>query len=209
MMTIYDFNHRYLPGDDGNSTTLILLHGTGGNENSLLDMGGQLAPGAAMLGLRGNVLENGYPRFFRRLAEGIFDMKDLKARTYELADYLPAAAAHYKFDLDSAVAVGYSNGANIAASVLLLRPGVLKRAVLFRSMLPLTPETAPDLNGTSVLMTAGRMDNLIPPTSTQALADMLQKANARVELQWLPVDHRLTIDDLTLAQQWIGENGNG
>ena len=204
-MPTIDFIHRYLPGAGPDSPTLLLLHGTGGNEDSLLDLGRQLNPGAALLSPRGKVLENGYPRFFRRLGEGVFDIEDLKTRTHELADFVQSAALQYGFAPSSLVAVGYSNGANIAASTLLLRPGIIPRAVLFRAMLPLQPETPPQLTGTKVLITAGRMDNMIPAESTEKLASALRNGGAEVLLDWQPTDHRLTSRDLATAQSWLSE----
>src|ERR1700676_1473126 len=139
-----DFIHKFVPGTSGR--TLILLHGTGGTESDLIDLGRRLDPTAALLSPRGKVLENGMPRFFRRLAEGVFDLDDLKKRTQELADFVISAAQHYKIDNRQIVVVGYSNGANIAASILLLRPEVLSAAILFRAMVPLVPELKPNLN---------------------------------------------------------------
>ena len=171
----------------------------------MLDLGGQLATGAALLSPRGKVLENGYPRFFRRLAEGVFDIEDLKARTHELADFIDQAVENYHIDRSKLVAVGYSNGANIAASTLLLRPGVIPNAILFRSMLPLEPETPPQLTGTQVLMTGGRFDNMIPAALTERLATLLKEAGADVVLDWQQIDHRLTMHDVETAQKWIVE----
>src|SRR6266496_3544599 len=138
-----DFIHEFIPGSL--ERTLLLLHGTGGNERDLIPLGRELDPTAALLSPRGKVLENGIPRFFRRLAEGVFDLQDLKNRTNELADFLIAAAQRYKVDIKNITAVGYSNGANIAASMLLLRPQILSAAILFRALVPLTPETRPNL----------------------------------------------------------------
>lgn len=202
-MSTTNFTHRYIPSESPNAPTLLLLHGTGGNEDSLLDIGRQIAPNAAFLSPRGKVLENGHPRFFRRLAEGVFDHEDLLARTHELAAFIESAAEEYHFDTRSLVAVGYSNGANVAASVMLLHPGLVTRAVLFRSMLPFTPEAAIDLTGTSALLMAGRYDNLIPAASVEQLAAVLKGAGAAVDLNWQPTDHRLTSDDLNAAQAWI------
>ncbi len=202
-MTIDSLNHIYVPATQPDAPTLLLLHGTGGNEHSLLDIGRYLAPGAALLGVRGNVLERGMPRFFRRLSEGVFDLDDLIVRTHELADFVPEAAAKYGFDTASLIAVGYSNGANIAASTLLLRPGVLTRAVLLRSMLPLEPETSPDLTGAHALLLAGARDSMIPNASVERLAALLTEAHADASLQWVQADHGLTQLDLALAQAWI------
>ncbi|MCA0458050.1 MAG: alpha/beta hydrolase [Chloroflexi bacterium] len=202
-MATNDFIHRYIPSGTPNAPTLLLLHGTGGNEDALLDIGRQIAPNASLLSPRGKVLENGHPRFFRRLAEGVFDHEDLVARTHELAAFIEAAAGEYGFAPSSLIAVGYSNGANVAASLMLLHPGLLTRAVLLRSMLPFTPEASIDLTGTSVLMLAGRYDNLIPAESVEKLAAVLQAGGAAVDLNWQPTDHRLTSADLQAAQAWI------
>src|SRR3979411_1767998 len=137
-----DLVHEFIPGTSGR--TLLLLHGTGGNEHDLLSLGRTLDSTASLLSPRGKVLENGMPRFFRRLAEGVFDVEDLKKRTHELADFITAAARHYKIDIEKVVAVGYSNGANIAASMLLLRPEILRAAILFRAMVPLVPDSPAD-----------------------------------------------------------------
>src|SRR5919198_2481586 len=132
-----DFLHEFVPGNS--NRTLLLLHGTGGNERDLIPLGRELDPDASLLSPRGKVLENGMPRFFRRLAEGVFDLEDLTYRANDLADFVIAAAQHYGFAPDQLVAVGYSNGANVAAAVLLLRPEIIHRAILFRAMVPLIP----------------------------------------------------------------------
>ena len=182
---------------------LLLLHGTGGNEDDLLDLGRTLRPGAALLSPRGKVLENGMPRFFRRLAEGVFDEKDLIARTHELADFVAHAADEYAFDIETVVAVGYSNGANIAASALLLRPGLLAGAVLFRAMVPLVPEQLPDLQHLPVFLAAGRNDPIIPPQNTEQLATMLRTAGAKVVLQWSAGGHGLGIAEIEQGKEWL------
>ena len=163
------FTHRFIPVGKS-SPVLLLLHGTGGNEEDLLDLGHSLHPGAALLSPRGKVLENGMPRFFRRLAEGVFDEADLIRRTHELADFVAAAEAEYQLQSRKVVAVGYSNGANIAASLLLLRPETLSGAVLLRAMVPIVPESLPDLAGIPVLLAAGRGDPYVPPEGTNQLA---------------------------------------
>src|SRR5438045_8617199 len=143
-----DFIHEFVPGTS--DRTLLLLHGTGGNEHDLIPLGRELDPNAALLSPRGKILENGMPRFFRRLAEGVFDLDDLKLRTNELADFVAGAVRHYKLAADHVVGVGYSNGSNIAASMLLLRPEIMHQAILFRAMVPLIPETLPDLSSVPV-----------------------------------------------------------
>ncbi|TLD72351.1 alpha/beta hydrolase [Phragmitibacter flavus] len=201
-----DFIHRYVPATDAaNPTTLLLLHGTGGNEHDLIELGKSLAPGVGLLSPRGKVSEHGMPRFFRRLAEGVFDEEDLIKRTHELADFVGAAAKVYGFDPDKVIALGYSNGANVAASTLLLRPGVLSGAVLLRGMVPLKPETKPDLKNVPVFLAAGDHDPLIPAANVAELGRMLTDAGAEVELCRSAAGHQLTQGDLQAAAQWLGK----
>jgi len=197
------FAHNYLPGES--DVTLLLLHGTGGNEDDLIPLGQQLLPEAAILSPRGKVSEHGAPRFFRRLAEGVFDHEDLVFRTHELADFVNQAASQYGFDREKLVAVGYSNGANIAASLMLLHPGLLRAAVLFRAMVPFEPEEAPDLSGMPVFLAAGRRDTMIPPANTERLAEILQEAGADLDLRWKSVGHPLTYEELEEARTWISK----
>jgi phospholipase/carboxylesterase len=197
------FVHRYLPGEDESGPTLLLLHGTGGNEEDLIPLGQELAPGAAILSPRGKVLEFGAPRFFRRLAEGVFDLEDLIFRTHELAEFIEAASEEYGFDLSKLVAVGYSNGANIAASTILLHPGLLRAVVLFRAMVPFEPEETPDLSGMPVFMAAGRRDTMIPPDNAQRLAEILAEAGADVDLRWRDTGHPLTYEEVGEAKEWL------
>jgi phospholipase/carboxylesterase len=196
------FIHQYTPGSRPGAPPLLLLHGTGGNEDDLLPFGAALAPGAPLLSPRGKVLENGMPRFFRRLAEGVFDLDDLRFRAEELAGFVRAARQAY--DLGPPWAVGLSNGANIAAAVLLLHPGTLGGALLLRPMVPLVPDRLPDLRQIPVEIIAGRADRLVAPEQTEALADLLRKSNARVQLDWLPGGHALTRADLELGARWFG-----
>jgi phospholipase/carboxylesterase len=197
------FEHRYLPGDEESGPTLLLLHGTGGNEEDLIPLGQELLPGAALLSPRGKVSEYGAPRFFRRLAEGVFDHEDLLFRTHELAAFVEAAAEEYGFDRSKIIAVGYSNGANVAASTILLHPGLLRAAVLFRAMVPFETEVTPDLSGMPVFMAAGRMDRMIAPDNTQRLADILTEAGADVDLRWRNVGHPLTYEEVGEAREWV------
>jgi len=198
------FAHRFVPAATQPAPpTLLLLHGTGGSESDLLPLGRTLAPGAAMLSPRGQVSEQGMARFFRRLAGGVFDLADLKRRTHELADFVGVAATHYGFDSRQVVAVGFSNGANIAASTLLLRPGVLAGAVLLRPMVPLVPDPLPDLTGVPVLLASGEHDPLVPVQETQRLAELLRQAGAEVTLHLSPTGHNLVPGDVKAATAWF------
>jgi predicted esterase len=196
-----DFIHEFIPGTSNG--TLLLLHGTGGNERDLIPLGRELDPKAALLSPRGKVLENGMPRFFRRLAEGVFDLQDLKYRTNELADFVAAAAQHYGFATDQLVAVGYSNGANIAASMLLFRPEVLSIAILFRAMVPLIPEPLPNLSAVRVWIGAGTHDPIIPTSEIKRLAELLRGAGADLTIRFFQASHALTPDDIDAAREWL------
>jgi len=198
-----DFIHEFIPGTS--NRTLLLLHGTGGNERDLIPLGHELDAKAALLSPRGKVLENGMPRFFRRLAEGVFDFQDLRYRTNELAEFVTAAAQHYGFATDQLVAVGYSNGANIAASMLLLRPELLPTAILFRAMVPLHPEKEPNLSSVRVWIGAGDQDPIVPPSDTERLAEVLRRAGADVTIHFANAGHGLTNNDLEAARHWVGE----
>lgn len=192
--------HRWTPGDD---RVALLLHGTGGNEDDLLPLGTMLLPGASVLALRGNVLEGTMPRFFRRLAEGVFDRADLAHRTAQLAAFVHAAATAYGFDVARLTAIGFSNGANIAANVLLLHPGLIRQAVLFRAMVP--AETTPDraAAGARVYIGAGRRDPIIPPPNVERLAELLRATGADVTLEWRMAGHGLTGEDVDGAKRWL------
>ena len=198
------FVHRFEPAPDGvpSAGTLLLLHGTGGNENDLLPLGRAVAPHAAYLSPRGPVLEHGMPRFFRRLAEGVFDMDDLFRRTHALADFVGESAQRYGFDPAKVVAVGFSNGANIAAAMLLLRPEVLAGAILLRPMVPFVPERTPSLKGRRVLVAAGRTDPIVPAAQSEQLAELLRGAGADVAVHWSPGAHGLDRSDLAAATEW-------
>lgn len=204
--TTLTFAHVHVPpADPGETRTVLLLHGTGGNERDLLDLGAAVAPGARLLGVRGQVLEAGMPRFFRRLAEGVFDEADLVRRASDLAAFVPAAAGVYGFDASQVVALGYSNGANIAAAMLLLHPGVLSAAVLLRSMVPLEPTVLPTLPATPVLIAEGQLDPIVPRANALRLAALLGEAGAGVTLHWEQAGHGLTPADVATARAWMAE----
>jgi predicted esterase len=196
-----DFIHDFVPGSS--SRTLLLLHGTGGNERDLIPLGRELDPNAALLSPRGKVLENGMPRFFRRLAEGVFDLEDLKYRTNELADFVAAAVRQYDLAADHIVGVGYSNGANIAGSMLLLRPEILHAAILFRAMVPLVPDKMPELSSVHVWIGAGNQDPIIAPSETQRLVSLLRGAEADVTIRFFEAGHGLTSDEIETAGRWL------
>jgi phospholipase/carboxylesterase len=198
-----DFIHEFVSGNS--SRTLLLLHGTGGNERDLIPLGRELDPNASLLSPRGKILENGMPRFFRRLAEGVFDLDDLKTRANELADFVDAAARHYELAADHIVGVGYSNGANIAASMLLLRPEIMHAAILFRAMVPLLPDKLPDLSSVRVWIGAGDQDPIVPVSETKRLAELLRRAGANVTIRFTKAGHGLTNDDVITARDWLEE----
>jgi phospholipase/carboxylesterase len=196
-----DFLHEFVHGNS--DRTLLLLHGTGGNERDLIPLGRELDPNASLLSPRGKILENGMPRFFRRLAEGVFDLEDLKMRTNELADFVDAAMRHYELAANSLVGVGYSNGANVAASTLLLRPELLRAAILFRAMVPLVPENLPDLSSVRVWIGAGDQDPIVPASETKRLAELLRRAGADVTIRFFNAGHGLTSSEIETAGQWL------
>lgn len=199
-----EFIHRFIPAPAGpTARTLLLLHGTGGDENDMIPLGRDLDPIAALLSPRGKVLENGMPRFFRRLAEGIFDEEDVIRRAHELADFVGAAAARYEFDPKRVIAAGYSNGANIAAAILLLRPEVLAGAVLFRAMVPLVPPVMPNLAQTRVLLSSGKQDPIVRVENAKRLAAILREAGANVTSRFEPAGHGLAFGEIEAAKEWL------
>ena len=186
--------------------TLLLLHGTGGNEDDLIPVGQMLSSSASLLSPRGKVLEHGMARFFRRLAEGVFDIGDLKFRTGELAKFVFDASSKYSFDLGKTIAVGFSNGANIAASLLLMKPQVMAGAVLFRPMLPFVPKPLPGLSGKKVVILSGRHDPIVSLEQAESLFSLLKNAGAEVELKWHASGHELSQNDVQAAQRWLSAN---
>jgi predicted esterase len=185
------------------SNTLLLLHGTGGNENDLIPIGNEIDPTAAILSPRGKVLENGMPRFFRRLAEGVFDIEDMKFRTNELANFVKDASKAYRFDTQHVIAVGYSNGANIVSSMLLLRPEILSAAILFRAMVPLVPDVLPELTNKHIFMSSGLHDPIVPKQEAENLFRLFKKAGAEVSLYWQNTGHELVIDEIKKVKEWL------
>ena len=200
------FTYRYEPSARADAPTLLLLHGTGGNEDDLLPLGRMIAPGAALLSPRGKVLENGMPRFFRRLAEGVFDEDDVRRRAYELADFIAAAREHH--GLPQPIAVGYSNGANIAAAMLLLRPEALAGAVLLRPMMPLGDAPVTRLAATPVLVLSGSMDPIASHAGTARLVSALNTGGASIVHRELPAGHELSQADIAAARAWLAAAGH-
>lgn len=194
--------HIYEQGTNPNVPVLVLLHGTGGTERDLLPLAQQISPESSVLSIRGNVLENGMPRYFRRLGEGVFDIEDLLFRTKELNDFLDQAAAEYGFDRRNAVAIGYSNGANIAGSLLFHYKDSLKAAILHHPMVPLRGVDLPELTGVPIFIGAGENDPICVPQETEDLAKLLKDAGASVTVHWEKFGHRLTASEVDAAAAW-------
>jgi len=199
-----ELTHRFTTGEGLNArTTLLLLHGTGGDENDLIPLGQSLLPGAAILSPRGAVRERGAPRFFKRLAEGVFDLEDLALRTQQLVRFVNGAVAKYQLDATKLIAVGFSNGANIAASVMLTGPAFFSRAVLFRAMVPFEPKAPARLGGTPVLLSSGEWDPIATPEQALRLQTLLTAAGAVATINFFNAGHELTRDDVIVAASWI------
>ena len=196
-----EFIHKFTPGKL--PVTVLLLHGTGGDEDDLLPVGRALAPGAAFLSPRGKVLEHGMPRFFARKAPGVWDAGEVEARAAELAEWITSACVTYQIDPARLFALGYSNGGNIAAALMLLHPGVLAGAVLLRATLPLEPAVLPALNAVPVLISAGASDAHVTPSGAEALGLLLTKAGAHVDIAMQNAGHELTPADFNLGKQWF------
>ena len=202
MMPQLSFIHRFEPGTRPGARPLLLLHGTGGNEHDLIPLGQMVAPGAPLLSPRGKVLEHGMPRFFRRLVEGVFDEDDVRARARELADFV--AAARQRYGIAAPVALGYSNGANVAAAVLLLRPDVLAGGILLRAMVPLSnAKVGSGLAGRAALIVSGARDPIAPPANAARLKAMLEQGGAHVDHHILAGGHELSQEDVVLARDWL------
>lgn len=201
------FVHTFIPAEPKvrDPVTLLLLHGTGGDENDLVPLGRELWPGAALLGVRGRIMEKGMPRFFRRFAEGIFDIEDLKFRTEQLEQFIVAASERYGFSTKKLILVGYSNGANIAASLILLHPHRLSAAVLFRAMVPYTPDIVRDFRELSIFISEGDRDPVVPEDQPEELATIFESGGANVKLFWHKGGHELGQDDLQAAKLWLSE----
>ena len=194
--------HIFLKGKDLNRPTLLLLHGTGGSERDLLSVAERIDKDASVLSVRGNVSENGMARFFRRLEEGVFDEEDLIFRTKELNRFLDEAALEHDFNRNNIVAIGYSNGANIAANLLFHYQNALKGAILHHPMVPIRGIELPDLSGKDVFIGAGTNDPICSPEESLELQLLLEKANAKVKLHWEDRGHQLTKEEIEAAREW-------
>lgn len=203
------FIHRFIPANSKekqSDLTLLLLHGTGGNEEDLIPLGKELSSNASILSVRGKVLENGMPRFFRRLKEGIFDMEDLNLRTNELAEFILNSSSVYELDLERIIAVGFSNGANIGASLLLRRPEVISGAILFRAMVPFIPMVLPDLSNKHVLLSEGLHDPIVSREEAQNLLKLFTKTHSDAALEWQDSGHNLVQEDIVASRRWLERN---
>lgn len=198
--------HIFQKGTDITAPVLVLFHGTGGTERDLLPLAQAISPTSSVLSVRGNVLENGMPRFFRRLAEGIFDEEDLIFRTKELYDFLDQAAVEHGFDRNNLVAIGYSNGANIAGSLLFHYPDALRAAILHHPMVPLRGIQLPDLSGIPVFIGAGQNDPICSPQETEELLKLLSEAGSTVAVHWEQAGHQLTRSEVEAAGTWFKTN---
>jgi phospholipase/carboxylesterase len=193
-----------VPAEDRTSAeTLVVLHGTGGDENDLIGIGQAIAPAAAILSPRGNVLENGAPRFFKRLGEGVFDPKEVRSRAEELANFIRAAISKYKLNPERIFAMGYSNGANIASTVMLIDPGLFRGAILFRPMLVIETDGRSDLSGRGLFISAGQLDPIVPMKSVVRLVELFEASHAEVTLKWQQAGHNLLPSEVREAANWL------
>jgi phospholipase/carboxylesterase len=197
------FTHKFIAGTNGQ--TVLALHGTGGTENDLISLAQSLFPEANVLAPRGNVTERGMARFFKRFAEGVFDVENLKAETLKLANFVLDSSQKYNFNADRVWGMGFSNGANIAASLLLERPEILSGAILLRAMTPFEPENLPDLNGKPIYIASGQYDPIVPVNDVSRLADIFRDTGANVKHQFVAGDHGLVSHEIESLKSWLGE----
>lgn len=202
-MSLAHYTHRFVPATAPGLPTILALHGTGGNEHDLVGLTQTIAPGCAIISPRGNVSERGMPRFFRRFAEGVFDLEDVQRRAGELAEFVASAATEYQFDAKNIYALGYSNGANVAIATMLLHPHALRGGIFLRAQLTYTPEVLPNLSGKALFIGAGRADQLIPATQSDELQQLLQRAGASTTLSWQNANHGLVQGDVDMAAGWF------
>ena len=208
-MIMEPFHHVYRPAKAGNPSYLLLLHGTGGDERDMLPLADQIAPGAGVISPRGQVIENGAPRFFRRFAEGVLDVEDWRNRSEALAAFVSAACAEYGIPARSITAVGYSNGANIAQGLLLLHPETVRGAILFRPMFVTEKVARIDLTGRRILLVAGQHDPIVEPGDAERIKDQLEQRGASVTMKIVRASHGLVQDDIIQARAWFGPSSAG
>ena len=206
-MSTRSFQHFYRPATAPLPYSLLLLHGTGGDEHDMVPLGEAIAPSAGLISPRGQVIENGSPRFFRRFAEGVLDVDDWRERSQALADFAVSISAQHSISPSSLFAVGYSNGANIAQGLLLLRPEVLAGAILFRPMFITDDVPAKDLSGRPILLLGGSHDPIIPPEDLSQIAQQFEKRGAHVTVKTVQASHGLVQADVVLAQEWLAKRG--
>ncbi len=182
---------------------LLLFHGTGGNEMDLIPLAERILPGVSYLGIRGNVIEHGMPRFFKRLSEGIFDEADIKLRAHELDSFIREAATSFGFSSENVMALGYSNGANIITALNFLHPGLISTSLLLRPMTPLVPANAPDLSNSNVWLSFGSVDPLMPPGEIEKLSGLYTEYGANLTVNIEQAGHQLVQNDLTKASEFL------
>jgi phospholipase/carboxylesterase len=199
------FVHRFEPGVEGETRTLLLLHGTGGDENDLIPLGQTVLPGAALLSPRGRVLEGDLPRFFRRFAEGVFDLENLYAEATALGEFVSQSATRYNFELEKVIALGFSNGANMAHSLMMLHPNVVQDSVLIRAMTTLPDFKPSGLEGKHVFLSSGRVDPMTPVDDAEFLANQLRSGGADVTHHWVDAGHNLTRAELGTIHDWLAQ----
>jgi phospholipase/carboxylesterase len=197
------FTHGFEPATNAAAPTLLLLHGTGGDENTLLPLGKAIAPGAALVSPRGNVLEHGMASFFRRLEKGVVDQQDLEFRTTELRSFIGFAAQSYSLAIHNLVAVGVSNGAILGASLALRYPDTCAGVILLRGMAPFMPEPIPDLRRKPILLLGGLDDPIVQTDEAGDLANIFRSANADVTVHWENAGHTLAQGDVLMAFDWL------
>jgi predicted esterase len=202
-LKVLEYDYLYLEGSSDAKITIVLFHGTGGDENDLVPFATKIYPDAHVISVRGNVLENNYKRFFERYAEGIFNEDDIKKRAKDIADFCTEVKTIHNLEHTKFIALGYSNGANMIGGVLLLHLDIFDAAILFRGMLPLYPESTLDLKDVSVLMVNGSNDHMISHDKAIELAEILKQYGADVTHEWLPLAHQLSQNDIDIAEAWI------
>lgn len=197
----HGFEYKFIPWNPASKRLLVLLHGTGGDESSLLELGRTVEPNAALLAPRGTSTEEGVNRFFRRFDEGVFDENDIIEKSHLLSKFLAQVIDHHGFE--EVIGIGYSNGANMALALLLLHPDLFDGVIAWRATLPLVPATPPNLNGKRALVLSGTSDPMMPHDGVNALTQHLAEYGAKVQHNWLQTGHNLVRADIELASSWL------